>query len=309
MKSLQLVRGGVCRPDTAEALYDQVIGARPAGQTEPLTLDLSQVSFVPADMLLRLVTVARLWHRWTGHRTALVGMRSDVHQYLERMNLFSTCGEWVEQEHPLDPLGRYGRSRASRTLLEIVPLSADKWQNRRDVTDAVLRAERILTTWFSSNGHGFHHLLTILSEIASNVTHSLDQGFAVIQRYRDPRRSPAGSRVTIAVADLGIGIETSLRRKRARIGLDGPGALQSGSGAILQAFQLGVTGRDTIGGLGLARVQSIIEEWRGSLTIRTHQSAVRFEGDAVYPQDGLAEVSGTQVTITVRGISDDDPPF
>jgi len=47
----------------------------------------------------------------------------------------------------------------------------------------------------------------MLGEIAENIKHSQDRGFAIIQRYNGRGRSGNTSEVVIAVSDLGIGIE------------------------------------------------------------------------------------------------------
>lgn len=285
-----------------DTLYDQLGDALAIGRADPLAIDLSRLSFVRPNELLVLVTVARLWHRHIGQHTTLVGMQPEVHRYLERMDLFTTCGDWLQQDHELPLAERYARSRASRNLLEVVPIAADNDQNSRDVTDTTGRAKDILETWFGAKTPAVGRLLTILSEIASNVAHSDDRGFAVIQRYRNPADPAAGGRVVVAVADLGIGIEASLRRRRAWGGPGGRRALGTGSGAILRAFDLGVSSRETVAGLGLPRVRQIVGEWHGLLAVRSFGSSVRFEEDAVYTQDGLAEVPGTQVTITAQDL-------
>ena len=104
----------------------------------------------------------------------------------------------------------------------------------------------------------------------------------------------------MAIADLGIGIEASLRSKTLTGAARSQPAFTTGSGAILHAFALGVTSRDTVAGLGLARVQAIVEEWHGTLHVRSDSACVRFDADLVVPDDGLPAVPGTQVTFTVR---------
>src|SRR5262249_42791582 len=153
------------------------------------------------------------WHSETGERVRLCNLRPDVHQYLERMDLFHHCDEWLEQDETLPEEARFGRSLASFNLLELLPISGDEEQNTEDVVMAFTRARRIVEAWFDADEAAVGRLLTMLTEITSNVVHSQDRGFVAIQRYRSTDRNQVGSRVTIAVGDLGIGIRGSLHRK------------------------------------------------------------------------------------------------
>lgn len=128
------------------------------------------------------------------------------------------------------------------------------------------------------------------------MTHSRDRGFALIQHHK--RQS--GGRVSISVGDLGIGIEASLRVQGARLLLAENEAVPTGSDAILRALELGVTGRGEVGGVGLHRVRAIVDDWQGTLVIRSCQSRVQIVAGEVRTRNGLAKVPGTQVTITVR---------
>lgn len=300
MRPLKLVRLGGFAQDPMEALYQQVVEALDAGAAEPLAVDLSVIGFLRPNEILALVSIARLWHRRTGHRMTLVAMQSQVHRYLERVDLFTTCGEWVKQDRELSHNERYSRSSASRTLLEVIPIASDPDQNGWDVDDAVVRARRIVKTWFGANKSSVDRLLTILAEVATNITHSHDQGYAVIQRYRHPTDPTAGGRVSVAIADLGIGIEASLRSKPVSATMTPLPKFARGSDAILHAFKLGVTSRDTVAGLGLARVRAIVEEWHGSLHVRSLSSCVHFDGELTIPDDDLPAIPGTHVTFTVR---------
>lgn len=141
--------------------------------------------------------------------------------------------------------------------------------------------------------------MTLISEISSNVTHSFDQGFALIQRYRSHTSARLGSSVIVAIADLGIGIQASLKDKTQDLRLHDSRPLRTGSDFILRALDLGVTRRAEIGGLGLSRVKMIVEEWQGSLFIRSFSSRVLFANNRMYVWDDLVEVPGTQVIITV----------
>jgi len=254
---------------------------------------------------MMLITGARLWHRMTGQPTILAGIQPEVHKYLERMDVFSVCSHWIQQASPLNPAECWSRSQSPRKLLEVMPVSADRIRNSQDVTTAVGRAHRILETWFSNNLPAIGPIATILSEVASNVTHSQDRGFAVIQHHY----APSGGRVTIAVGDLGVGIEASLRQRGARLGPFHQGAPPVGSGAILRALELGVTSRGDVRGMGLYQVKTLVDRWQGILAIRSGHSSVRIAESQVYVRDDLVDIPGTQVTITVRGVAEHIVPF
>jgi hypothetical protein len=296
LEGLQLVQVGDGHPDHAESFYEELLAAIADGATGPLVVHLSQIPFVTPGTLIRLITAARLWHRLTGNPVILDGMRPNVHQYLERMDLFSSCNDCIRPARHLGVADRWSRSRASDNLLEVMPVSAEAAQNSLDVTAALARAQRILRTWFGADQEAIGPIATMLAETASNVTHSRDRGFAVIQHHR----RQTGDRVTIAVGDLGIGIEDSLGRQGARLRLGSGEPPPTGADAILRALELGVTARGDVGGVGLHLVKTIVEQWRGILAIRSKQSSVRIAAGEVHVMNGLVEVPGTQVVVTVR---------
>ena len=92
---------------------------------------------------------------------------------------FATCGDVVGVSVMMDR--ETGRSRGF-AFVEMA--SADAAQNSLDVTTALARAQRILRTWFGVDQGAIGPIATILAETASNVTHSDDRGFAVIQHHR-----------------------------------------------------------------------------------------------------------------------------
>jgi anti-anti-sigma regulatory factor len=295
------LRGG--QTDQAEEFYRRLAAAFPHGN-EPLALDLSATPFVSTDQLLLLITVARWWHRRTGFPAVLVGMQPKVHRYLERMDLFTACGSWIQPDAPLAVEECWSRSPASPNLLEVVPIAAGRDGNARDVTVTTKRARGILSTWLRATPAEIDPIVTILAEVASNVVHSRDRGFAAIQHHR----LPACHRVSIAVGDLGIGIESSLHQGGGRRGL-GRDERPQGSAAILRALDLGVTSRSTVGGVGLHLVSTIVNAWHGTLVIRSGSACVRIVGGQAYTQDGLVDVPGTQVTITVRSALGNSVPI
>lgn len=284
-------------PYQVEAFYEDLSVAIAWGYKR-LVVDLAQVSFVRPDGVIALVTAARLWHTWTGHRIVLINMQQRVHCYLERIDLFGSCAAWLMQDHELSTTEQWDRNPESASLLELLPIAGDEERNARDVGSAVGRAGQILRRWFDAHDNAIRRVMTLISEISSNVTHSLDHGFAVMQRYRDGTRM--GSIVVIAIADLGIGIKASLNSKPQGLILHNTRTPLAGSEFILHALDLGVTSRAEIGGLGLPRVKTIVEDCQGSLRIRSFSSEVLFIGHEMQARDNLVEIPGTQVIIEVR---------
>jgi hypothetical protein len=289
--------------DDCEDLYGRISALRWHITNQPLVVDLGSVPFVPVDGLVALACSARLWHRWTEQKLVLRHIQPQVHRYFERMNLFSQCGTWIHQDRQLDELELFERKPDSERLLELTPIACDEEQNADDVQMAVDRIHRILTNLVYRDALSVGQLCTMLSEIAQNVVHSLDLGFAIVQRYRENASPSAsmGHRVIINVADLGVGIEGSLGGSQSGLTAAVRAQLTSGSDYILKALELGITSRRTAGGMGLHQVRSIVNDWEGTLVIRSRCSLVQIARDTITCRDNLVEVPGTQVTISVRG--------
>lgn len=302
MRSAYVQLHGSVALASVESLAQSMLRLRASGARGMLQLDLSHVAFVRADGVLALLAAGRLWHGWTGEIALLSNISPSVHAYLERTDLFAT--PWLSAESELAPMLRYSRSDQSRTMLEVTAISAEPEQNACDVTQALLCAQRIVTSWFTAAPASVDGLLTILAALAENITHSGDVGHVIIQRYQDAARRPLGSRVVLSIADLGVGIEASLRHNPA-IARE---RLVRGSEFIRAALRPGVTSRAGVGGAGLARVQDIVTDWHGELYIRSHSSSLLLSPRGSVDRDDLAPMPGTHITISARGaLLDDDP--
>lgn len=286
-----------------ESLVQSLLRLHVGGASGMLGLDLSHVTFVRADGVLALLAAARLWHGWTGEHTLLTNISQPVHAYLERTDLFAT--PWLIPEGELASTLHYGRSEQSRTLLEVTAISAEPEQNAGDVTQTLLCAQRIVTNWFTAPPSSVDGLLTILAALTENIVHSGDVGHVIIQRYQDSSRHPLGSRVVLAISDLGVGIEASLRRNPAITRQ----RLVRGSEFIRAALRPGVTSRaGGVGGAGLARVQDIVTDWHGELYIRSQSSSLLLSPRSSAVRDDLVPMPGTHITISARGaLFDNDP--
>lgn len=304
MQHAHIQLSGTLAQGTVEAIAQSLVKLYASGALEQLEVDLSRVSFVRADGVLALLAAARLWHCWTGESTLLTQIPQQVHAYLERANLFTL--PWLIPPSELAPLSRFTRSEQSRTLLEITAISAEPEQNACDVTQTLLCAQRIVASWFTATSASVEGLLTMLAALAENIIHSGDVGHVIIQRYRDSSHQPLGSRMVLSIADLGIGIETSLRQNPAIVRQ----RLVRGSQFILAALKPGVTSRTGVGGAGLTRVQDIVSEWHGELYIRSQSSSLLLSPQGSIVRDDLTPMPGTYITISARGaLLDDDLPF
>ncbi len=186
--------------------------------------------------------------------------------------------------------------------MELRRISSDPEDNEVDVHQTIRRSQTILQRRYGENNPDLDVLLTLIAEVATNVTHSRDVGYIFIQSYKD--HEGIGSQVELSIADAGIGIEKSLKERwhipiwrRRRM---------NGSGYILLALQEGVTAEAGRRGLGLARVRDLVTRWQGQLYIRSGRSAVEMTPGQVNRFDDLPFMPGTQVTIEVRG--DYSPP-
>lgn len=282
-----------------EIAYQDMLDKIRVGERGPLAIDLGSVTFIPAEGVLALVNIARLWHRHSGEATVLERVQRPVLQYLERMDAFAHDMACLMAADPLPAHGCWERSAASTNLLELQSIASAEADNARDVSRAVTRARSILATWLGDDTLRVGRLCTMLSELASNIVHSDDQGFAIIQRYTGTASPFPGSSISIAIADLGIGIEASLRCR----GTAGhTKLLRTGSDYILHALQLGVSSRDTIAGTGLYQIKQQILKASGALVIRSQKSEVTLDGDTPRVRDDLACVPGTQIALTIRAL-------
>ena len=295
---MELYLNGLDGWQAQDTLYRQVKAALCQSPNGPLLLNLCNISFIPAERVLALVNVARWWHRQTGFKVRLVRLQRPVHQYLERTDLFAQCVAWLEDDQPLALEERFERLPESQRLLEILPIRGEKAENVQDVSFALKRAKDILARWLDENNIAVERVRTMLAELASNIAHSQDSGFAIIQRYRDSGYYPNGSRVHLAIADLGIGIEASLRRAAHSVHLP-PNT--KGSAYIHYALQFGSTSRGGVAGAGLPMVKTHVQNWSGTLEIRSDHSMLVCCGENCSLHDDLVAFPGTQVVLQVQG--------
>src|SRR5689334_12548611 len=89
--------------EEAEYIYRQLHRALARKYRGKLPFDMSNVNFVRPSGILSLVIAAKSWHEWTGGSTVLTHVQPQVHAYLDRIDLFSTCNKFIEVDNELAP--------------------------------------------------------------------------------------------------------------------------------------------------------------------------------------------------------------
>jgi hypothetical protein len=217
-------------------------------------------------------------------------MSDEVHKYLDRIDIFRACGTYFEL--PVSPAEPFART-SSRNLLEVIEFSKDVDDNAAQIPDAIERAFRIL--YYDFDQDRTTAIGTLFSEIASNIPHSGDNGYAVIQRY------PKNNTVHIGIADLGVGFRENLMHHELCAGY------ARGSEFIIHTLREGgLTSRDGEGGMGLYTVNRIVRNGEGVLTIRSGTSIVQmYQNDEPHAFDDLPYIPGVQVFLSVYGAPDE----
>lgn len=135
----------------------------------------------------------------------------------------------------------------------------------------------------------------IVSELCSNIKdHSEDWGLAAVQLYRDR----TGRRyVSIGIADLGVGIRSSLSHLRPEV------ATWTHQQAIEQALS-GLSSRANGGGLGLSSVRDIVRRYSGHLAVRSGDSKVQMTAGKATRALRVVQFAGTQVGLSFSQLAD-----
>jgi signal transduction histidine kinase len=268
-----------------------------------LELDLSKVSFIRPAGIITLIALARLWNRQRRGYILITRIQSKVCAYLERMDLFRMYGDLLKISSNIIPSEFYFRSYTSKSLLEILPIPSNELQNPVCVDQAVARAQLILEGRYGPNTN-VNRLCSVFSEILTNVVHSEDDGYALIQSYED--NPDTGMRVEIAVGDAGIGIQASLLSNEQIATEAAHRQWKKGSDFISYSLVEGVSAKaswaDTGRGMGLTLVHQKVGNWeQGMLRIRSGGSMVELSHNQDTPRvfDGLVDIPGTQIVISI----------
>lgn len=223
-----------------------------------VVIDLERAIFVTPSRAVGLVLTCRYLQSLTARKVLLKNVPRDVQKYLLRMDIPVGAQDWLSIEN----LGtdEWARNPKTNNLLEMTRISTPS-----DVEHAIERAENIFSQWL--NKSALNSLLSSLSELCSNVyQHSVDaNGIVLIQKYEKQTLNIVN--VQVAVGDLGCGIRGSLESRY--------GSIASSAVEYLKLAMEGKSARDTgRGGLGLRRVEQILQENKGSLYLRSHDATL-----------------------------------
>lgn len=266
-----------------EALHALADRRQPA---ERFVLDMAGVGFVKPYGAVALLVTARRLVALSGRRVELANMGHQVHSYLDRMDLFDVGGDWLT---PAQGLGQgWDRSPHTANLLELTAI-----EGPQDVIAAISRAERVFSRWLEIPD--LNSLLRVLSELCANIyQHSGDPlGCVMIQKYEETARGRTV--VSVAVADLGIGVRASLAARHGEIGCEPLDYLR-------EAMRGRTSRANDRGGLGLRVVEEAAKASEGRLWLRSETAGVvsRASGEVCGHRD-LCYVPGTQVAVELRG--------
>src|SRR5258708_17367592 len=105
-----------------EMAYQAVIDKIQVGESGSLEIDLGSTAFIPAEGVLALVNIARLWHRHSGEVTLLQRVQRPVLQYLERMDTFVHAAACLVVADPFPSPESRERTAGSTHLPAITPM-------------------------------------------------------------------------------------------------------------------------------------------------------------------------------------------
>lgn len=279
--------------DDAELLYKALNNLSIAN--EALELDCRQIYFVDASCTLALLTVSRLWFRWTGRETHLMRLQDNVHEHICRLNLFDLNGETLVDHEPLEyeVPNHFGRVNDRRIVPQFIPSHAES--NRLVMEDVLDAVEESIDLWFQ-DARLLRDVSMMLSELGENIIHSNDYGYLLLQRYRS-RDFQGGTRLVIAISDLGIGIRQSLGRTNLLH------ENMTDSDCIQLALEHRVTGTSENRGIGLEEVRRVALQSAkyAELRIRSGTGALNIQQNQVRNENQLAAVPGVQITLILEG--------
>ena len=276
-------------------LFEEVLNRQEELLTGNGMLDLSDVSFVEPHSILCLLLLGRNYLRSKGEKIQLVNIPIAVHQYLGRMDFFAA--NIFNIRTPLNEKYMLKRSSFSSRVIEITEIP-NKERKSIAVINSVIalfrkRASFILKYWM--NESVVDYFVTVISELCQNIfEHSLDSGYLSMQTY-----SYANENIfRFAIADSGIGIKESFAARE---------DLKSRTNAELieMALTQPISSKREFG-FGLCQVNTIIKIMKGSIYIRSGDSAVtamyhnaKSDSSVIFLKDGLTDFNGTQISISL----------
>ena len=211
---------------------------------------------------------------------------SGVQQYMERigfLSLLEDSGIQFSNAHAV----RSSHRPTSDVLLEMTVIAGE--DDVRRMTATILdRVARILQTQLDYSSSDVANFTTTLTEACRNIAdHSESLGVACAQSYTNTQ----GERfVTIAVADYGMGIRSSLASRYSN-------ALDWTHGQAIEMSLRKAASRLPDRGLGLYHITQIVSQYRGSFHIRSGDTRLLLRSRATHFTG--EHFPGTQLCITL----------
>jgi anti-sigma regulatory factor (Ser/Thr protein kinase) len=276
------LRGGF-RIDRLEKVIGEIEKLSRLEEPRRLVLDLGGLVFIsPASLAMLLSAVAGAMERGAiaEGSTYLPPTNRLVARYLDRVDF----NMLLTGAHLDDGFER--RPSAGSRPIQVFTEEADLEELASSLTMAATEA-------FPLSGKDKVAVLLAISEITQNVIDhagSAVGGFAIAQRGLKRRE------FEIAVSDPGVGIAASLRRNAQYQDV------HDDAKAITLALSPGVTSNpeslENIG-VGLAAIQGLLRENRGTLLVRSGRAAVE-DGASARVQPDLVHLRGTLVALRMH---------
>lgn len=265
-----------------EFLLRKVLHAVNSHEPE-IIFDLTRTQFIcPYGAVTFLVLLESLFN----HRinSTIRYAETDTAKYLERIDFFEYAHNYA-QFTPPDRVfsGFYFRNIDSMHVLEITSISKD--------TNIVSKLLEIIRNALALTTEEAARFVSPISELCQNVQyHAQTEGYLCVQRYTKKEE------VQIAVADGGIGINSSLRQKYAEE--HGP---WNDATAIRLALQPNVSSLDTFypghqRGIGLSTISELANRQNGTLRLRSG-SAMAVVKNRTSLEHNLPPLPGVQVAL------------
>ncbi len=279
------IRGKLDAPE-ADGLFQAVTAWRSSDDVSRCVIDLSELQFMTPAGLTAVVQSVRFLKEQGWSPAVRFPADEKVSQYLARMGLrrgLRGIGRCIAAP-------RAHRSYAASTaLVELTTI-----RDTGDV-DALLeglsdRVAGILKTELGYSVSDVGAFCNVISELSRNIIdHSEAVGYVAAQRYS--RSSDGQKYALISVGDAGLGL-------RATLGQRYPVSRWTDEQVIVKAL-LPEYSRHPGRGLGLAFVQKVCQDYRGSLHIRSGACRLYLRGRKAYRVDS-SSFPGTQLAISLQ---------
>lgn len=265
-----------------ELFYAQLEQAALANQ---YVLDMSAVNFVRPYGVIALISASRKLVALSNKPVLLKNLLPEVHAYLHYMKLFEIGADFIHTMEPLKESWQPVTTTPDHLHLTVAVSPAS-------VEAIAAQAKSIFARWLMISNLG--NLLNVISELCANIyQHSGDpQGCILIQKYKSQTRGRI--EVRLAVGDLGRGIRGSLSTRHETIGQEPLDYLR----AAMQGMSARPSGR---GGMGLRRVEQIVQAEGGYLWLRSDTAAIFSQGPGTIQEyRNLVCIPGTQVAVELH---------